>query len=167
MISEYWLNQNKLKHFSDENWGVGGLGFCQIIDEFAKEIGAQTILDYGCGKGFLAQLLRDRGYSICNYDPATHPKLPETPADLVVCTDVLEHVEYEYLDDVLNNIKQLAMAGVFFSICMKPAINLMPDGTNAHKIIQNKDFWVKEISKNWLIQTCKEINKDVLIITGK
>src|SRR4030043_2338070 len=122
-ISDYWLKQNKLKHKEDD-WGIGGIGFLTPIDNFAQEIGAQTILDYGCGKGRLEQFLIEKGYDVYNYDPATFGDQITFPADLVVCTDMMEHVEIEYIDIILDYIKQLAIVGIFFVISTRSAINL-------------------------------------------
>ena len=64
------------------------------------------MLDYGCGGGSLTQYLRERGYNAVGYD-AYSPRYSD-PAplaeryDLVICQDVIEHVE-----DPINTIARL------------------------------------------------------------
>jgi SAM-dependent methyltransferase len=53
------------------------------------------VLDYGCGSGTLAALLRSKGYEVCAYDPYVprHSKPPEGLFDVVIANDVIEHSE--------------------------------------------------------------------------
>ena len=60
----------------------------------------KRVLDYGCGKGLLGLFLP---ISVYNYDPA----MPEwsadpEPEDYLLCTDVLEHVEPDCIEDVVE-----------------------------------------------------------------
>lgn len=164
LISAYWLEQNKLKHQKELNWGIGGIGFLIPILNFAHKLMAKTILDYGCGKGLLGQLLQNNGFAISNYDPAIfgEDNIP-FPCDLVVCTDVLEHIEIQYLNNVIDHIKSLANKGIFFTISTKQAIHNMPDGSNAHKIIAGEEFWIKQIREGFDIKIYTQSN-DTLII---
>lgn len=166
-ISDYWLKQNQLKHRSEPEWGQGGVGFLVPVLNFAHELNAKTILDYGCGKGFLGKLLQDNGFAVSDYDPAVLGEdiLP-FPCDLVICTDVLEHIEIEYLKNILDHIEILAEKGVFFTISTRQAIHSMPDGSNAHKIVEGKEFWLKRIAKRFNIEVCTKLN-DTLIIKAK
>jgi len=101
------------------------------------------ILDYGCGKRTLEEAL---GFPIANYDPAI-PGLDGTPEphDLVVCTDVLEHIEPECLDDVLADIRRCTKLSAFVSICLAPSLKVLADGRNAHLILESKEWWLKKL----------------------
>ncbi|MBR9823904.1 MAG: class I SAM-dependent methyltransferase [Rhodobacteraceae bacterium] len=51
------------------------------------------VLDYGSGSGIVPRLLRDAGFDAHGYDPMTDDREPAAGSfDLVLCTEVLEHV---------------------------------------------------------------------------
>lgn len=103
-----------------------------------------SILDYGCGAGTLGTALKAQAwpFDFREYDPAVPGKdaMPR-PADLVVCTDVLEHIERDRLDTVLGHIRALSMQGTFLVISTVPAHKSLPDGRNAHLIVESPDWW--------------------------
>jgi len=72
----------------------------------------ETILDYGCGNGSLKEYIEEEGITDRKwtlYDPATeeHKEPPKGKFDLVITTDVLEHVEEIMLNKVINNLREL------------------------------------------------------------
>jgi 2-polyprenyl-3-methyl-5-hydroxy-6-metoxy-1,4-benzoquinol methylase len=111
-----------------------------------RSTGSRSILDYGCGKGNLAVAMPD--LAIREYDPAIAGKDGEPePADLVICTDVLEHIEPNYLDDVLDHIRSVTAKFAFLNIATRPAVKTLPDGRNTHLIIRPQDWWRSRIEK--------------------
>ena len=74
----------------------------------------QSVLDYGCGKGLildsLSKKLEPLGMNIQGYDPCIE-KFSESPkrADILLCTDVLEHVEPEKTNPLNISYSVLAM----------------------------------------------------------
>ena len=144
------------ERYTRAGWGGGGYHHVDVVAEFAMQTLSTSILDYGCGRGTLAQALavrlRDRGtpfaaHDIREYDPGILGKdsLP-TPADLVVATDVLEHIEPDKVDVTLKFIRSLAKQGAFFIIATVPAREILGDGSNAHRTIQPDDWWLDKIS---------------------
>lgn len=117
-----------------------------LIDRFQPD----TILDYGCGQGALG---RELGRPIAEYDPAIEGKesLPE-PANLVVCTDVIEHIEPELIDEVLDHLKLLTKKVLFAVISTRPANKFLADGRNAHLIVQPWEWWETKISLRFHIE---------------
>lgn len=113
----------------------------------AAIVGADTILDYGCGKSGLWEKYHDKlPAKIIGYDPAI-PALsaqPE-PADLVVCTDVLEHVEPECLETVLDDLRRCTIKGIFLTVSFRPAMRILVDGRNAHLIQEQPKWWLPKI----------------------
>lgn len=108
-----------------------------------------SILDYGCGRGSLGDALaRITGRRCREYDPGVPGKdsLPVF-ADLVVCTDVLEHVEPGRLDTVLAHLRLLARKAVFVVVCTRPSNKLLPDGGNAHLIIEGDEWWADRMRR--------------------
>jgi 2-polyprenyl-3-methyl-5-hydroxy-6-metoxy-1,4-benzoquinol methylase len=153
LLSEYYRGQLRALH--EGKWGDEGHTWAGAIAVFASYIGAATVLDYGCGKGTLAPALRERprffsGRSVAEYDPAIPGKeaLPG-PADLVVTTDVLEHVEPESLNAVLTHIRGLSNKGVFHVISCRHAAAKLADGRNAHLIVESPQWWVKKLAAYW------------------
>src|SRR5262245_41951494 len=77
-------------------WGSGGKYHGRTVVDYAHELDARTVLDYGCGKNLLAPAIvaLTSALEVHGFDPGV-PGLDAmpAPADLVVATDVLEHVE--------------------------------------------------------------------------
>lgn len=107
-------------------------------------MGAEEILDYGCGKALLSQAIsRPR---VINYDPAIGRWAGEPdPADLVVCIDVLEHVEPDCLGAVLRDLRRVTKKVGFFTVATKPARKTLADGRNAHLIVEDYKWWLPQL----------------------
>jgi 2-polyprenyl-3-methyl-5-hydroxy-6-metoxy-1,4-benzoquinol methylase len=102
-----------------------------------------TILDYGCGKGALKRTLAPLiTVEFREYDPAISEKneMPEV-ADLVICTDVLEHIEPNCIEAVVDHLKKLARRVLFVVVSTRPAVKFLEDGRNAHLIVQSMESW--------------------------
>lgn len=142
LLSEGYRAQLRRKHAACA-WGIFGKQYLPEVLQFARALGGSSILDYGSGRGTLGAWLRPHGFKVRDYDPAIagRESLPEV-ADLVISTDVLEHIEPECLDNVLAHIRALARRGVFLVIALRPALHRLPDGRNAHLIIEGRDWWV-------------------------
>jgi 2-polyprenyl-3-methyl-5-hydroxy-6-metoxy-1,4-benzoquinol methylase len=142
MISPEYRQLNEGLHQSNSLYGTGGAAHKDKILELFDKYNTQDALDYGCGKGKLAEVL-----PVKQYDPAIpeHSKLPE-PADIVICSDVLEHIEPEYLDGVLNHLRELTRTAGYFVISLREASKTLPDGRNAHLIVQPAIWWIAKLS---------------------
>ncbi len=104
-----------------------------------------TVLDYGCGQGHLARLLD--GYEVEEYDPCIEGKDDEPAnADVVVCADVLEHIEPELLDNVLLHIRVLTKKYAVLVIATGPSKKIMKDGRSAHLIVEDQGFWFQKLT---------------------
>lgn len=143
MISENYKKLNEEAH-NHAGYGTSGVKYVAQVQALAMAIGTQDILDYGCGKSTLANNLP---FKIKQYDPAIkkYAKLPQA-ADIVVCTDVLEHIEPEYLEEVLAHLQSLIKKRGFFVIATRPAKRILSDGRNAHLIQEDAQWW---LSKLW------------------
>lgn len=147
-------------------WGVGGYKYANDIAKLADAVCAKSILDYGCGVGTLGRDPAMKRFEFREYDPGVpgRHELPG-PADIVVATDVLEHIEPNCLNAVLNHIASLAGKACFFTIATRKAKNYLPDGRNVHLIIENADWWLRRLKKrkNWCIEV-QSINIDELSV---
>ena len=155
LISEYYTAQNYKLHRHPRGFGASGHRWVdkKDIPDIIKKYKIRSLLDYGCGRGTLWKALNEKRHGIAarlrytGYDPCLpgHDKLPEGKYDLITCTDVLEHIEPEFLDNVLGHIFSLASKIVFFNISLVEANKVLPDGRNAHLIIKPKEWWVAKL----------------------
>ena len=126
-ISKEYAAMNKQLHEQNPNYGISGAKRASTILKLSESMETKSILDYGCGKGLLAKSLP---FPIWEYDPAIPGKdSPPRPADLVVCTDVLEHVEPELLDNVLQDIARCTVKTAYLIVATFPAQKTLPDGS--------------------------------------
>jgi hypothetical protein len=163
LISAEYLKLQQEMHSRPEGYGGSGRKQAQRVLNFAKELQVPRILDYGCGRGTLKEALKRLGakQDIIEYDPAIKGKniLPK-PAELVVCTDVLEHIEPDKLDDVLKHLFALCKQAAYFVIATRPANKIMADGRNAHLLVRNPFWWVNKIESVGFKIDQKEIIPD-------
>jgi hypothetical protein len=113
--------------------------------EFVETIQPESILDFGCGKGRLVQSLTDEypDKKIAGYDPANTEfdySLDNIFVDLLMSTDVLEHIEPELLDETLLYLSTKSKY-IYHLIALSPAKKILPDGRNAHLILESKEWW--------------------------
>ena len=146
LITEDYRKQNEALHASSEKYGTSGAQYRDLIRPMAGW-GRLDILDYGCGKCTLAHALGP-GYTVYNYDPCVpeHADAPE-PAPLVVCTDVLEHIEPDLLDNVLKDLRRLTIGEAFFAIALLPSSATLEDGRNAHLSLHSVEEWRAMLEK--------------------
>ena len=136
-----------LKYFP--GYSIGG--HAQRIKELVERHNPESLLDYGCGKGY--QYLRRRVHEAWGgllphcYDVGL-PHLCERyerKFDGVICTDMLEHIEEQDVAGVIADICGYANKFVFCSVDTAPAVNkrhkLLPDGRNPHLTVKPREWW--------------------------
>ena len=140
LISEEHRAIQSALHETNPNYGMASTYFAPILAEAVKQIKPKELLDYGAGKGRLAQALRSRldfPLRIHHYDPAIpHWAQIPHPCEFVACIDVLEHIEPGLLDNVLDDLKRVTLRVGLFTVSTGPAQKVLPDGRNAHLIQQ-------------------------------
>lgn len=122
------------------------LYFDQIAQEVLK-LKPQSILDFGCGRSDLvAHFWRDGKRRIAKYDPAIplYKRMPAEGFDLVLCTDVMEHIPMTEVDGTLKYIRTKAPQALF-TISLIPARAKLPDGRNAHVTLLDAEEWMRWI----------------------
>lgn len=146
LISEEYRRQNAELHRRNKKYGSAGHAWTDRVMALLED--SESYLDYGCGKGQLADAIAERvkikGF-VRKYDPVTQPAMP-VPADFVSCCDVLEHVEPENLDNVLEHIASLTMKRGLLVISMRPSNKRLPDGRNAHLIVEGEKWWLARLA---------------------
>lgn len=153
LVSEYYLQLLRIKHREFPGWGRGSSGKnFRTTMSLALADCIDSVLDYGCGKGQLVKDLRatKQFVRVDGYDPGVRKYETLSPAqraeeyDLVVCFDVLEHVEPLYLAGVIEELTGLGRA-VYAEISLRPAFHLLPNGQNAHLIVQPASWWMEQL----------------------
>jgi hypothetical protein len=129
-----------------------------IKDVIDRVGGANSILDYGAGKGLgydqkdlqLSKTLQVESIQsywgvedIRCYDPGYEPfsKLPTGQFDGVICTDVLEHITEPDVPWVLEEMFSYARNFVYANVACFPAVKFLPNGQNVHCTIHPPDWW--------------------------
>ena len=142
LISPAYLESQRALHADPRGYGGKGSRWAETVAHVAAQHGCGSILDYGCGQGTLKRALSGSVFTVREYDPAIAGKdgMPAF-ADLVVCTDVLEHIEPDKLDAVLSHLRGLARKALLLVVSIRPANKVLPDGRNAHLIIESREWW--------------------------
>ena len=152
MISDEYRKMNYALHQSRPTYGASGHRWADYVRPFCERH-MWDVLDYGCGKGTLSHAL---GNSLSEYDPAIPGKdAPPGPRRLVVCTDVLEHIEPEFLDDVLRDIRRCTLKEALLVVATRPANKSLPDGRNAHLILEDWEWWEWQLAKHFHIESAE------------
>jgi 2-polyprenyl-3-methyl-5-hydroxy-6-metoxy-1,4-benzoquinol methylase len=145
-ISDHYRNQLLKLHQAKHSFGTKA--WYKGIDTWIEKVKPASIIDYGCGKGMLLESIKTR-YQIegIGYDPGVieFMQTPTQPADALVCTDVLEHIEPPKIDNVLAHIDSLFTKSAWLLIDTQPAIKNLADGRNAHLILENQEWWTDKV----------------------
>lgn len=162
LITEEYCRLNNKLHSENKNYGTSGALYVKDLMGILKSLDTQDVLDYGCGKSTLADNLP---FIIKQYDPAVekHSDLPD-PADIVMCTDVAEHIEPELLDNVLSHLASLTKKICYMSICTREALKKLPDGRNAHLIVKPMEWWEERLNKYFKIKEIKQAGDSSIAI---
>lgn len=153
LISPAYLAQQRELHARPNGYGAKGGKWAETVLALAVHTASMSVLDYGCGQGGLVRRLKPTADAqriplrLAEYDPAVAGKdHPPLFADLVVVTDVLEHIEPDRLDAVLAHLQQLARKAVFFVVALDPANKVLADGRNAHLILESREWWAARVT---------------------
>lgn len=168
LISESYRTLNKQLHDTNASYGISGHTYAGLVEGMAICYQAKSILDYGCGKGTLKQALPH--LPIAEYDPCIVGKeATPAPADIVICNDVLEHIEPDCLHDVLADLARVTLKLGILVADLIPAVKFLADGRNAHILLGTDVFWREAISEHFEVITVQpeKFRKLVFIVRPK
>lgn len=140
-----------------------GLSLLQHRDQLKKlmrQYSVKRVLDYGCGAGDAYRnqhkIHRDWGlrwFDVTLYDPAfsAHDEKPHGKFDAVLCSDVLEHIPEDAVDEFVKTLYSHVKPGGFLwaSVCCRPAKKTFPGtDTNLHVTIQPMQWWLDTFDRH-------------------
>jgi hypothetical protein len=164
LISEEYRALNVQLHRDNLAYGVGGGKHADTVLKLCERLKTTSVLDYGCGKGYLAKKLP---FPIWEYDPAISGKdQAPRPADIVVCVDVLEHVEPDKIVLVLDDLRRCTRKVGWFVIHTGPSSKTLSDGRNAHLIQRPSAWWEKHMADFFEIGKVMESGPLLYFVVG-
>ncbi len=113
-VSRYKMHRNTL---SNEGYVGMFLEKIAMLHQYCPQV--KSVLDYGCGPSpVLAELLKREGFSCDIYDPYFFPLFPESSYDLVISTEVFEHLRdiRQELHKICTLIKQGGYLAIMTSL---------------------------------------------------
>ncbi len=131
-----------------------------IADILSKLLDFSSVLDLGCGNGFILASLKDHGKTVCGIDGSAHA-LETAPHelneflslydlteplylgkfDLVICTEVAEHLDAQFSDILIDNICGNSKGLVYFTAATPG------QGGYCHINEQPHSYWIQEFDE--------------------
>mgnify|MGYP003637087649 FL=1 len=168
---DYYDLLDSYKELHKEEGKFRGISLVPLVPtlfNIIKENNCKTLLDYGCGKAIPYSKkecksigLKKPVQELCNldsfdlYDPAypKYNKLSKKKYDIVVCTDVMEHIAEQDIDYVLKDILSHSKKAVFLNISCQPALKHFKEGKfkgqNVHISVFNGVWWSDKVKNIW------------------
>lgn len=148
---------SKFHATNSEHWcGEALAEYKHEVYKIIKDKNVRTILDYGCGKAKFHKILFNNkkvpgspmGVVVIGYDPAvpTYAIKQNMDYDLVLCVDVMEHVQEDKIDEVLEDLFSSGKF-IFLTITCYEATQILLNGKNAHYTIKEPSWWLSKLSK--------------------
>ena len=148
VISKKYLDEQIELHQRDEHYGSQSIDHAPNVKKLMNDFKISDISDYGAGKKNLQSALINSGFKNFDYFPYD-PAFPEygapKAANMVACIDVLEHIEIEYLDNVLEDLRKITKKFIYLCIATGPANKKLIDGRNAHLIQEPPRWWLPKL----------------------
>jgi hypothetical protein len=160
LISPEYKAQQEYLH-EHTHYGVASIKYAHLVTAILDKLEITHLLDYGCGKQMnLGKHIKPKHkLTYQAYDPCVEELAGDPiPAQMVACIDVLEHIEPEYLDNVLDHLATLTEAVLFATVHTGPAGKTLPDGRNAHINQQPMEWWLPKLLQRFELQTVQVIH---------
>jgi len=138
--------------------------------------GVQTAFDFGCGRGHVLNALASRNIEVTGVDFSSEPERPGKvkfvkgdirtvdlgqKADLVVCHDVLEHIEKRHIEEVVANLAKHAEG--FISLAIANHSDIW-NGKELHLIREEIDWWADLLERHFEILEAEERLNNILYL---
>ena len=174
LITDRYRDQQAQMHADVEHpYGVASAQFAASVAKVIDQYGVDELLDYGSGSRLTLintiaeQRIVKRKFAYRAYDPAVemYSATPE-PTEMVACLDVLEHIEPLCLDSVLDDLKRVTKKIGFFTVSTVAAAKKLPDGRNAHLIIEPAEWWLPQITARFKLQSFQRMSNGFIVLVS-
>ena len=143
--------QYRVMHASNKMFrGSSIKGHIEALTDLIHRHRPATLLDYGSGKGaqYTERKVQEAwgGLVPACYDPGV-PGIDVKPGgrfEGVICTDVIEHIPPETVEQDYLEAIGYATKFAFFCIYTGPSRKFLPDGRNAHLTQRPQKWWVEK-----------------------
>lgn len=161
LITEEYKSLNSKLHETNDAYGVSSAKWVNTVVDIASKYDCVDILDYGCGKGMLKKGI---GSKVKEYDPCILGKDEKKPCDMLVCTDVMEHIEPDLLNEVLDDLRANTKKVAFITVATRPAKKILADGRNAHLIVEDEAWWLPKFLSRFKLIAYNATNGEFLMV---
>lgn len=137
------------------------LEYNAIADALASQLNFDSALDLGCGNAFILARLRELGKTVRGIDgsraalSAAPPEINDAITvadltaplahigvfDLVICTEVAEHLPASFADVLVANVCRASRSLVYFTAAIPG------QGGHHHVNEQPHDYWIKKFAR--------------------
>lgn len=169
LITEAYRAQQTQMH-EMYNYGTASINYAPTVANIIHSYHVTELLDYGAGRLNLIKEISDKRmvahkFTYTPYEPsnAKYSATPQ-PSEMVACIDVLEHIEPECLDNVLEDLARVTKKIGLFTVSCVEAKKVLPDGRNAHLIIEQPDWWLPKIMSRFELQSFQKTPDGFLVL---
>jgi cyclopropane fatty-acyl-phospholipid synthase-like methyltransferase len=152
--------QAQLAEMHSQGRFVRGSKMLKAMRPFIDQYQPASIMDFGCGHGALMSSIGQAypNIQVDGYDPGNskHNTIPAQSFDAIVSADVFEHIEPAHLANTLQLISSKIQVAGWFRIACYPAKKHLPDGRNAHLIVESPAWWRQQLLANMNVVIVKE-----------
>jgi len=152
---------NKKEYFKDR--GIEPKHYW-MVSEWVNYLKPKKVLDVGCGRGPYLVALKEfevECYGIDKSEEAIEASLvpnlvtlgdikqipyPDNSFDLVICIDVLEHLNLEEIPIAIKELIRVSNKYILCSICMVNEYGVDPNWfrDSTHKTLKSKVWWMEQ-----------------------
>lgn len=168
LISPEYLIEQEALHAAG-GYGTASINYAALVTQIIDKLEITHLLDYGCGSqtNLYKHIRPKQKLTYQAYDPCVEEFAGDpVPAQFVCCIDVLEHIEPDYLENVLDHLASLTEAVCFLTIHTGPAFKKLSDGRNAHLIQQPMEWWLPKIMERFTLQTVQATSDTAFHVIG-
>ena len=143
-----------------------------VVSTALEMLGCQageSIIDWGCGTGACAEWFQRKGLLSTGFDiahnclngnvrvPLVIGTIWDPPknlkADYAFCTDVLEHIPPEHIEQTLDVLFKRTRKAAYIQVDTEPDMfgSKMDPPTTLHLCIQSGSWWYEQLAKRWPI----------------
>ena len=174
MHSDDYQRQLQTVHASrseNKRWGTtGARNFGEYVKKYIDDRNGwiESVLDFGAGQQTLGSFVLSNARTVVkwtDYDPGIpalcSPAKLDGKYDLVVSSDVLEHVEPDQVQATLAQLRNCAVKAQYHHIACEPCGLILPDGRNAHLSVYEPEQWMEWLAVDgWSVQYwCRELER--------